>query len=136
MLKALSATAKQFNGGELLLRCSDEGTILGRAANGRHNYRMPAGWLQISGKHACFRATQVSCLSCYSDHAHNAVPLYPAVFPVSMVLSGRSDAVDLACQPAQKRSTHVTLCLPCLPDMQHSDLAGLCCAFKPHGSAD
>eukprot|EP00891_Asterochloris_glomerata_P002090 jgi/Astpho2/2090/fgenesh1_pg.00038_%23_159_t len=58
MLKALSATAKQFNGGKLLLRCSNEGTILGRAANGRHNYRMPAGWLQISGKHACLRPTQ------------------------------------------------------------------------------
>ena len=70
MLKALSATAKQFNGGELLPRCSDEGTVLGRAANGRHNYRMPAGWLQISGKHACLRATQVGCLSCCSRLTH------------------------------------------------------------------
>ena len=82
MLKALSATAKHFNGGELLLRCSDDGTVLGRAANGRHNYRMPAGWLQISGKHACLRKSQVGCLACCSQHAHIAVPLCVAVSSV------------------------------------------------------
>ena len=114
MLKALSATAKQFNGGELLLRCTDEGTILGRAANGRHNYRMPAGWLQISGKHACFRATQVGCLSCYSHHTRNAVPLYPAVSPVSMVLSGRADAFRLS-MPAGAETQHARHALLAMP---------------------
>lgn len=114
MLKALSATAKQFNGGELLLRCSNEGTILGRAANGRHNYRMPAGWLQISGKHACLRPTQVGCLTCCSHHAHIALPLCSAVFPVSMVLHQGPDAVKLS-MPAGPKTQHARHALPAMP---------------------
>ena len=115
MLKALSATAKQFNGGELLLRCSDEGTVLGRAANGKHNYRMPADWLQISGKHACLRTTQVGCLSCSSHHAYIAVPLCSAVSPVSVAASqGGLNAVRLSMPagPETQHTRHALLAAP------------------------